>query len=88
MTTKEAQALMETAVRLVRVHAESLPMFDADGDPHDVTGLALAALLEQGHVPQVMQATAGAVSEADVVTLLRHLKDVMWTAVGAESQQS
>ncbi len=88
MTVTEAQHLMETAVRLVRVHAETLEMFDADGDPHAVSGLALAALLEQGHVPQVMQQTTGAVSTDDVVQLLSCLKNVMWDAVGAESQQS
>ena len=88
MTVTEAQALCETAVRLVRVHAESLPMFNADGDPHDVTGLALDALLEQGHVPQVVASVHGAVSTDDVVKLLQHLKDVMWDAVGAGSQQS
>ena len=47
MTVTEAQKLYETAIRLVRVYAEELPFFDADGDPHDVHGLAFEALLEQ-----------------------------------------
>ncbi len=85
MTVTDAQALMETTIRLVRVYADTLPMFDADGDPRIVTGLAFAALLEQGRVPQVMQQTTGGVAVDDVVALLSHLKDVMWDAVGAEA---
>ena len=46
MTVTEAQKLYETAIRLVRVYAEEMPFFDADGDPHDVHGLAFEALLE------------------------------------------
>ena len=86
MTVTEAQQLMETAVRLVRVHAETLPMFDADGDPRHVTGLALDALLSAGSVPQVVATVHGAVSVGDVENLLRHIKAVMWDAVAAESR--
>ena len=87
MTVTEAQKLYETAIRLVRVYAEEMPFFDADGDPHDVHGLAFEALLEQWAVPQVLRANVvGGVSLDDVGKLLRFFKDNCWDAIGAESQ--
>jgi len=85
MTVDEAQKLAVTAIRLVRVHAESLEMFDADGEPKRIAGLELDALLADGRMPQAVWAAAfGAVSVDEVKKLLSHLKDVMWDAVGAE----
>lgn len=86
MNTTEAERLYVTAVRLVRSHAEHLPLLADDG-PRRVTGLMMEALLAECSVPQAIQAASarGVPTVDEVRNLLRHLKDNVWDTVAAES---